>query len=77
MAAGTKTTKDFPVHSIDMRNTLLPSIEGLADGTYSLSIVVASGVPTLVLTEPLGDQTLTISGLTSFSIKNGVVTAKV
>ena len=77
MAAGTKTSKDFPVHSIDMRNTLLPSIEGLADGTYVLSIVVASGVPTLVLTEPASDQTLTISGLTSFSIKNGVVTAKV
>lgn len=76
MSAGTKTVKTFDVHSIDMRNTLLPSLIGLADGTYSLSIVVASGVPTLVLTEPASDQTITISGLTSFSIKNGVVTAK-
>jgi hypothetical protein len=59
-----------------MRNTLLPSIEGLADGTYSLSIVVASGVPTLVLTEPIADGTITIASTTSFATKNGVVTAK-
>jgi hypothetical protein len=76
MSAGTKTSKDFTEHSIDMRNTLLPSIQGLADGTYCVSIVVASGVPTLVLTEPASDQTIAISGLTSFSIKNGCVTAK-
>ena len=76
MAAGTKTAKTFNVHDIDLRNTLLPSIKGLADGTYSLSLVVASGVPTLVLTEPASDQTIEISGLTSFSIKNGVVTSK-
>ena len=77
MSAGTKTVKEFTEHSIDMRNTLLPSIQGLADGTYCLSIVIANGIPTLVLTEPAADQTITISGLTSFSIKNGAVTAKV
>lgn len=77
MAAGTKTTKEFGKKDIDFRNTLLPSIEGLADGTYVLSVVVASGVASLVLTEPASDQTITISGLTSFTIKNGCVTAKV
>ncbi len=77
MSAGTKTVKEFSEHSIDIRNTFLPSISGLADGTYCLSIVVTNGIPTLVLTEPLADSTIAISGLTSFSIKNGAVTAKV
>ena len=47
MSAGNKITKAFGKKDIDFRNTLLPSIEGLADGTYVLSVVVASGVASL------------------------------
>lgn len=77
MAAGSQTTKSPQVHGSDIRKIDLPPITGMADGTYNIALVITNGVPSFRFTEPIADATHTISGLTSFTTKDGVVTAKV
>ena len=77
MAAGDQVTKSPQTYGSDTRKLDLPPITGMADGTYNVALVISGGVPSFRFTVPIADATHTISGLTSFSTKDGVVTVKV
>ena len=75
MAAGSQVSKTIEVGLGDIRQTILPSLKGVAAGTYNLAIVVAAnGTVTLRLTEPIADATL--SSISTLTVKDGVVTSK-
>ena len=75
MAAGSQVSKTIEVGLGDIRQTVLPSLKGVAAGTYNLAIVVAAnGTVTLRLTEPISDATLT--SISTLTVKDGIITAK-
>lgn len=75
MSAGTQVSKTIEVGLGDIRQTVLPSLNGIAAGTYNLAIVIASnGSVTLRLTEPIADGTL--SSISTLAVKDGIITVK-
>lgn len=73
-----QTTIATGVGQNTIKELLLPSVKGLAAGTYNLCIVVASnGEVSLRVTEPIADATITISGLTSITTKDGIIVSKI
>lgn len=73
-----QTTIATSVGQNTIKELLLPSVKGLAAGTYNLCIVVASnGEVSLRVTEPIADATIAISGLTSITVKDGIIVSKI